>query len=89
MLNHGVYAAAGVALSVAVAVSLVGSQHVWWLVALALAAVLGAGVWAQLLEGSAQLLRPFGYFGSLVAVPLAALAISTLHGTTACQRKIR
>jgi prolipoprotein diacylglyceryltransferase len=38
-----------------------------------LAAILGAALWAQVIEGSPQLLRPYGYFGSVLTVLAVAL----------------
>jgi protein-S-isoprenylcysteine O-methyltransferase Ste14 len=75
LLSHGIYAGVGGAVGVMVAVWLAGPAELWWIVGLALGAEFGAGLWAQLIEGSPQLLRPYGYFGSVVAVmTLAALA---------------
>jgi prolipoprotein diacylglyceryltransferase/protein-S-isoprenylcysteine O-methyltransferase Ste14 len=80
LLSHGVYNAVGIAVSVAIAVALAGSEHLWWLIAMTLTGVIGAGVWAQLVEGSPQLLRPYGYFGSVVAMPAFAVAMSAFGG---------
>jgi protein-S-isoprenylcysteine O-methyltransferase Ste14 len=74
VMNHGLYAGLGAALGVAIAVWLAGRGTLWWIVGLALAAQAGAGLWAQLVEGSPQLLRPYGYFGSVVAVSLVCAA---------------
>lgn len=74
LLSHGLYTGAGAAIGVGVAAVLAGGQHLWWLVAMTAAAIVGAGLWAQLIEGSPLLLRPFGYFGSVVATVLFALA---------------
>jgi hypothetical protein len=41
----------------------------------ALAGVIGAGLWAQLLESSSGLLRPFGYYGSFMGVLFAAAVV--------------
>jgi prolipoprotein diacylglyceryltransferase/protein-S-isoprenylcysteine O-methyltransferase Ste14 len=71
-LSHGIYAGVGAAAGVALAVSLAGPRTAWWLIALAVVAEIGAATWAQVVEGSSQLLRPFGYFGSLIAVVVAA-----------------
>jgi len=79
-LNHGVYSAAGVTLAVAVGAALTGTVQLWWLAGMALAAIAGAALWAQLVEGSPQLLRPYGYFGSVVAMALFALLVSALNG---------
>jgi prolipoprotein diacylglyceryltransferase len=45
--------------------------------------VIGAALWAQLIEGSPRLLRPFGYYGNIVAAFAAALAAPLLGSSTA------
>lgn len=77
LMSHGIYAGLGVTVGLLIAVALAGSQNVGWLVAMALlAGVLGAGLWAQVVEGSPQLLRPFGYFGA----PLTAIVVAFVAG---------
>jgi protein-S-isoprenylcysteine O-methyltransferase Ste14 len=70
-MSHGIYAGLGAAAGVAVASWLAGPGAAPWLIGLALAAEVGAAAWAQVVEGSSQLLRPYGYFGSVVAVIVA------------------
>jgi protein-S-isoprenylcysteine O-methyltransferase Ste14 len=65
LLSHGLYAGAGVIAGLAIAVSLAGTAQLGWLAAVAIATTIGAGAWAQLVEGSPQLLRPYGYFGGI------------------------
>jgi len=72
-LNHGVYPAVGTALGVGIATALAGGEMFWWLVAMAVAAEVGAAIWAQVVEGSSQLLRPYGYFGGVAGAVAAAL----------------
>jgi prolipoprotein diacylglyceryltransferase len=67
-MSHGVYAAIGGAAGVGVAVWFAGRQELWWIVGLTLGGQIGAAIWAQLVEGSPQLLRPYGYFGSVITV---------------------
>ena len=74
VMSHGLYAGVGGALGVAVAAWLAGPRSLWWMIGLALAAQTGAGIWAQVVEGSPQLLRPYGYFGSVFAVILVSVA---------------
>ena len=71
-LSHGVYAGVGAALGVAAGITVAGPQALWWLLAMSIAAEVGAALWAQLVEGSSQLLRPYGYFGSVIAVAAVA-----------------
>ena len=77
-MNHGIYAGVGTVIGLGVAVSLVGGAQLWWLVALTLAAVLGGALWAQWVEGSSQLLRPYGYFGSV----FGAIGVGLVAGAT-------
>ena len=79
VMNHGLYAGVGAALGVGVAVWLAGPGSLWWMVALTLAAQAGAALWAQVVEASPQLLRPYGYFGSVLAV-VAVLAAAGSAG---------
>jgi len=77
LMMHGIYAGLGTTVGLIIAVALAGSQNVGWLVAMALlAGVMGAGLWAQVVEGSAQLLRPYGYFGA----PLTAIVVALVAG---------
>lgn len=77
LMSHGIYAGLGVTVGLLIAGALAGSQNLGWLVAMALlAGVLGAGLWAQVVEGSPQLLRPFGYFGA----PLTAIVVALVAG---------
>jgi prolipoprotein diacylglyceryltransferase len=50
------------------------------LIAVAFSSVAGAAIWAQLLEGSSQLLRPFGYFGSVAGAMLACEVFTLIGG---------
>jgi protein-S-isoprenylcysteine O-methyltransferase Ste14 len=73
-MSHGIYAGLGGAVGAAVAIWAAGPAQLWWIVGFTLGAQLGAGLWAQLVEGSSQLLRPYGYFGSVAAVTVLAIA---------------
>jgi len=79
LINHGLYAALGGTLGLLAMLTLAGPAQRWPLLGFALAAVLGAALWAQWIEGSPQLLRPYGYFGSVVG-SLFAVAVAQLAG---------
>jgi prolipoprotein diacylglyceryltransferase/protein-S-isoprenylcysteine O-methyltransferase Ste14 len=79
-MNHGVYTAVGMSIAAGVGAYVAGLSQLWLMIGMALAAIVGAGLWAQLVEGSPQLLRPYGYFGSVVALPLFALVIAAFGG---------
>jgi prolipoprotein diacylglyceryltransferase len=61
---------------VAIAGALAGPEHTGSLVVTAVAALAGAGLWAQFVEGSPRLLRPFGFYGGLFGVMAASLLSS-------------
>jgi prolipoprotein diacylglyceryltransferase/protein-S-isoprenylcysteine O-methyltransferase Ste14 len=79
-LNHGVYAATGIVLANGVAVALVGIGQLSWIIGMTLVAIVGAALWAQIVEGSPHLLRPYGYFGSVIATIVFAAVVSAVHG---------
>ncbi|MDP3775552.1 MAG: prolipoprotein diacylglyceryl transferase, partial [Gemmatimonadales bacterium] len=79
LLSHGLYAGAAAIAGLAVAVSLAGPGQLGWLAAVSIVSIAGAGAWAQLVEGSPQLLRPYGYFGG-VAGGLAVAVTASLVG---------
>lgn len=78
VINHGVYAAVGAWVGMVAAVSLAGPWNLWAVIGIAAAAIVGAGLWAQLIEGSPQLLRPYGYFGSVAGAAAGAAVAKAL-----------
>lgn len=78
IINHGLWA--GLAGFSGALITAWLSGALGWSLFLCVCGLLGAALWAQLVEGSPALLRPFGYFGTLAAVPVAALAIHLAGG---------
>lgn len=79
-INHGLYAGAAAAIGVVVAGSAAGpgmEPAVAWV---ALWALLGACMYAQVLEGSSRLLRPFGWYGGLLGGTLGVLTSPLVGG---------
>ncbi|MHB1095554.1 MAG: prolipoprotein diacylglyceryl transferase family protein [Gemmatimonadaceae bacterium] len=74
LLSHGLFIGIGVVLSFPVGIWLGGPDVLWWIFAASLVGALTAALWAQLIEGSPQLLRPFGYFGGMIGVLVTVLA---------------
>lgn len=75
LINHGVYAAIAVAFGIAFITALVGEAHRGAIAIVAVAAIVGAALWAQWVEGSPSLQRPYGYFGSILG-GAAAVAVT-------------
>jgi hypothetical protein len=73
-INHGVYAGAAGLIGSGVAIWLSGDAAGVGVVGAV--ALVSASLWAQFVEGSTSLQRPFGYFGFLLG---GVLAIASLH----------
>ena len=73
VIVHGIYAAAGAGVGVVVAGSAAGPRQLALVVWIGMCILLGAGLWAQALEGSSVLLRPFGWYGGVVGGVIGAL----------------
>jgi protein-S-isoprenylcysteine O-methyltransferase Ste14 len=74
LLSHGLFIGLAVVLTFPVGIWLGGPDLLWWIFAASLVGAAAAALWAQLIEGSPQLLRPFGYFGGMIGVLLTVLA---------------
>lgn len=90
VINYGFYAAAAAATGVLVAGTALGTHPlaVAWVGACIL---VGAGTWAQWLEGSSRLLRPFGWYGGVggavigtVTATFAGVPLLPLMASYAC-----
>jgi hypothetical protein len=81
IINHSLYAGLGAGVGALLACALVGDWVV--VVAVGLAGIVGAGAWAQLVEGSSGLSRPFGYYGCVLFGTLACLVVPLFRGPSA------
>jgi prolipoprotein diacylglyceryltransferase len=79
LINHGFYAGLGGFLALWLSAVLAGPGHLAAILVAATSAVVGAALWAQLVEGSPQLLRPFGFYGGLLGGTLGAMAAPLFH----------
>ncbi len=79
IINHGFYVGFGAFLGILMAGWLVGSDTVWGLVIFGIVVVVFSALWAQLIEGSEKLKRPYGYYGALVGIVFASIIIWTLN----------
>ncbi|MBZ5593781.1 MAG: prolipoprotein diacylglyceryl transferase [Acidobacteriia bacterium] len=73
IINHGLYAGIAAFVQVAIVTAALGPGREWKVLVTAAAGLLGAGAWAQWIEGSSLLRRPFGFYGGLIGVGLACL----------------
>ncbi|HJW96207.1 MAG TPA: prolipoprotein diacylglyceryl transferase family protein, partial [Thermoanaerobaculia bacterium] len=70
VMTHGIYAALGATFGVLLVATFTGGMTPA-VVFVAAATILGAALWAQFIEGSPQLLRPYGYYGGLLGACIA------------------
>jgi protein-S-isoprenylcysteine O-methyltransferase Ste14 len=80
ILNHGLFGGLAMALGVVVAGAAVGPGFLPGGALATVLGLLGAAAWAQRLEGSPALLRPFGYYGSVLGVFLGIVVSELLVG---------
>jgi protein-S-isoprenylcysteine O-methyltransferase Ste14 len=79
LINHGFYAGMGGFLALWLAGVLAGPGHLAAIVVAGCSAVVGAALWAQWVEGSPQLSRPYGFYGGLLGGTLGAMAAPVFH----------
>lgn len=81
IINHGLYAGAGAFIGLSIAGILLGSDYIPAMLITTACIIAAAALWAQLVEGSPSLLRPFGWYGGLLGALLGAF-ISVLTGAS-------
>ena len=74
LMSHGLFIGLAVFLALPIVTWLGGPSLLWWTFAATMAGAVAASVWAQVIEGSPQLLRPFGYFGGVIGLLLTVIA---------------
>jgi protein-S-isoprenylcysteine O-methyltransferase Ste14/membrane-associated phospholipid phosphatase len=78
VINHGLYAALGAFVSLSVVGILTGADYILPMLIIATAILIGSAVWAQLVEGSPSLLRPYGWYGGVLGAALGVLVAGLL-----------
>lgn len=66
LINHAVFAGSAAAVGFGLIAMALPPERYGLVVWIAFCAIAGAGIWAQLLEGSSVLLRPFGWYGGVL-----------------------
>ncbi|MCB0585039.1 MAG: prolipoprotein diacylglyceryl transferase [Phaeodactylibacter sp.] len=75
VINHGFYVGAGALLGTFIIGWLAGEAYAWAVVLFGVVSILFSALWAQLIEGSEKLKRPYGYYGALVGILFSSLAV--------------
>jgi len=75
VINHGFYVGFGAFFGILLAGILAGKAYSWALLVFTILVTVFAALWAQIIEGSAKLKRPFGYYGGVVGILFGCLAV--------------
>ncbi len=78
IINHGFYIGILAFLATLVGGFMIGKEYIWGIVVFLFIVLVFAALWAQLIEGSEKLKRPFGYYGALVGMIIASLSVWAL-----------
>ncbi len=76
IINHGLYGGAAGFAGMAIAGSFLGPRYAIAAFIILILVIIGAGLWAQLIEGSPKLLRPYGYYGGLTGGIIGCVLIA-------------
>ncbi len=66
VIDHGAYAGAGTFAGLSIVGYLLGTDALFGIMIVAFSSMISAALWAQFIEGSPALLRPYGYYGGLI-----------------------
>lgn len=75
IINHGAYTGLGAGLGLFIVGLLLGNGALGYALIMAFASLITAGLWAQVIEGSPSLLRPYGYYGGVIGAVFGAFIV--------------
>lgn len=75
VINYGFYVGFGAFLGILLAGILAGREYALALLVFAVIVTICSALWAQIIEGSARLKRPFGFYGGLVGIFFGSIAV--------------
>lgn len=78
IINHGFYAGFGAFLGILLSGIHAGKGHAWAILAFAVTVIIFSALWAQVIEGSEKLKRPYGYYGALVGILFASIVVKLM-----------
>lgn len=78
IINRGFYVGFGAFFGILLAGVLVGKAYAWAILMFSFIGIICSALWAQLVEGSEKLKRPFGYYGALVGIIFASFVIKAM-----------
>lgn len=76
IINHGLYAGISAFVGISLIASFAGPKYLLSAIVIGFSSLVGSAVWAQAVEGSPRLLRPYGWYGGILAAALAMAVLS-------------
>ena len=76
ILNHGFYGALVPFFAVVLVGTMIGEEHMFAISIVSISTMVCSALWAQFIEGSEKLLRPFGFYGGVLGTFLGCLVAS-------------
>jgi protein-S-isoprenylcysteine O-methyltransferase Ste14 len=76
IINHGFYGGAAGFVGTLIASSFLDPEYSVTAFVIMIFVIIGAALWAQIIEGSPRLLRPYGYYGGVIGVIAASALLS-------------
>lgn len=80
IINHGIYAGVGTSLGLLMVGIFLGPESVFQILTVAFCSLIISALWAQFVEGSPSLLRPYGYYGGVIGAVLGVLLAQVFGG---------
>ncbi len=75
IINHGFYAGFSAFFGILLGGCIAGKEYAWAILVFTLVGLIISALWAQMIEGSEKLKRPFGYYGALVGIIFASMIV--------------
>lgn len=75
IINHGIYTGLGTTFIILVAGVLAGKDYTLAILICSILLTICAALWAQFIEGSEKLKRPFGYYGAVVGIVFGSIFV--------------
>lgn len=79
IINHGLYAGAAAFVTLVIVGTLSGPDYILPMLVVAFSIIVASAIWAQAVEGSPSLLRPYGWYGGILGAIIGIL-IAKLMG---------